>query len=83
VKSKDPSEFRIYRDKIDLKHARRVSALRPADRPLVGIKLDNTKETTQRRQTRDRFMKQIFQAAGLPLVRIPMEPAYSVNELMN
>jgi hypothetical protein len=26
VRSKDPSEFRIYRNKIDRKHARRVSS---------------------------------------------------------
>jgi hypothetical protein len=49
VSSKDPSEFRIYRNKIDRKHVDFLLCDPKTVRPLVGIELDdNTKCATQR-----------------------------------
>ena len=50
-------------------------------RPLVGVELDDLSHESTRRQERDRFVDQIFEVAGLPLVRVPLRVSYSVAEL--
>jgi hypothetical protein len=79
--SKDPSEFRIYRNKIDRKHVDFLLCDPKTVCPLVGIELDDKSHQRSDRQARDQLVEHVFQAAGLPLVRIPAKPAYSVTEL--
>ena len=74
VKAKDPSEFRIYRNKIDRKHVDFILSDPRTVRPLVGIELDDKSHQRSDRQTRDEFVEHVFQAAHLPLVRIPVKP---------
>jgi hypothetical protein len=81
VKSKDPSEFRVYRNKIDRKHVDFLLCDPKTVRPLVGIELDDKSHQRSDRQTRDEFVEHVFQAANLPLVRVPVKTAYSVAEL--
>jgi len=81
VKSKDPSEFRIYRNKIDRKHIDFLLCDPKTVRLLAGIELDDKSHQRSDRQDRDRFVERVFQAASLPLVRIPVKPSYSVTEL--
>lgn len=81
VKSKDASEFRIYRNKIDRKHVDFLLCEPKTVRPLMGIELDDKSHQRSDRQARDDFVEHVFQAAGLPLVRIPVKPSYSVTEL--
>jgi predicted RNA-binding Zn-ribbon protein involved in translation (DUF1610 family) len=81
VKSKDPSEFRIHRNKIDRKHVDFLLCDPKTLRPLVGIELDDKSHQSSDRQTRDEFVEHVFQAAALPLIRVPVKTAYSVTEL--
>jgi hypothetical protein len=81
AKSKDPSEFRIYRNKIDRKHVDFLLCDPKTVCPLLGIELDDKSHQRSDRQARDEFVEHVFQAANLPLVRIPVKTAYSVTEL--
>jgi hypothetical protein len=81
VKSNDPSEFRIYRNKIDRKHVDFLLCDPKTLRPLAGIELDDKSHQRSDRQARDEFVEHVFQAANLPLVRIPVKASYSVTEL--
>ena len=81
VKSKDPGEFRIYRNKIDRKHVDFLLCDPKTIRPLVGIELDDKSHQRSDRQARDQFVENVFQAAKLPLVRIPVKHSYYAAEL--
>ena len=48
---------------------------------MAGIELDDKSHTRSDRRARDELVEHVFQAAGLPLVRIPARPSYSVTEL--
>jgi len=50
-------------------------------KPIVGIELDDEGHEQQNRKERDRFVKKVFEAAGLPLVHIPVQPKYNTYEL--
>ncbi len=50
-------------------------------KPLVGIELDDEGHQQRDRKDRDKFIKKVFEAAGLPLVHIPVQPRYNVHEL--
>jgi hypothetical protein len=85
AKSDDPSKFRTYRNKIDRKHVDFLVCNPQTARPLLGIELDDKSHQQHERQDRDEFVKKVFSAAKLPLVRIPVHHSYSVaalNELL-
>jgi hypothetical protein len=50
-------------------------------RPLVGVELDDRSHERSSRQARDGFVDEVFRVAGLPLIHVPVRPAYSVAEL--
>lgn len=50
-------------------------------RPRVGIELDDTSHTRTNRQTRDAVVQQVFDAAGLPLVRFIVQRAYNTGQI--
>ena len=50
-------------------------------RPTVGIELDDGSHAREDRQTRDALMQQVFDAAGLPLLRFPVQRAYNISEI--
>lgn len=50
-------------------------------KPIVGIELDDEGHQQADRKERDRFIKRVFEAAGLPLVHIPVQPRYNAHEL--
>ena len=51
-------------------------------RPVVGIELDDRSHKRADRQRRDRFVEEVFKAAGLPLVRISVQQSYTRSELL-
>jgi hypothetical protein len=75
VKSNDPSEFRVYINKIDRKHVDFLLCDLKTVRPLAGVELDD------KSRSRDKFLRQVFEAARLPLVRVPVKQAYAADEL--
>ncbi len=44
--------------------------------PLVGIELDDSSHRSKRGRERDAFEDAVFEAAGLPLLRVPQKHAY-------
>lgn len=49
--------------------------------PVVGIELDDSSHTAQKRQQRDADVEQIFEAAQLPLLRFAVRRSYSTQVL--
>ncbi len=81
AKSNDSSQYRTYTNKIDRKHVDFLLCDPKTVKPLAGIELDDKSHQRNDRQARDEFVEQVFAAAKLPLVRMPVRSAYSVAEL--
>ena len=81
VKSNDPSKFRTYTNKIDRKHVDFLLCDLKTARPLLGIELDDKSHQKSDRLARDEFVENVYKAAKLPLVRIPVNRSYSTMEL--
>jgi very-short-patch-repair endonuclease len=50
-------------------------------KPKFAIELDDASHNRDDRIARDVFVRKVFEAAGLPLVRIPARAEYNTNEL--
>ncbi len=50
-------------------------------KPIVGIELDDIGHNKPDRKERDVFIKKVFEAAGLPLIHIPVQPKYDPSML--
>jgi very-short-patch-repair endonuclease len=81
VKSSDASKYRVYTNKIDRKHVDFLLCNPKAVRPFLGIELDDKSHQRNDRQERDQFVDQVFAAAGIPLVRVPVKHTYSLQEV--
>jgi predicted RNA-binding Zn-ribbon protein involved in translation (DUF1610 family) len=81
AKTSDNSKYRTYTNKIDRKHVDFLLCDPTAVRPIVGIELDDKSHQRQDRKERDEFVEKVFQAAKLPLVRVPAKRAYTAAEL--
>ncbi len=81
AKSSDNSKHRIYTNKIDRKHVDFLLCDPKTVRPILGIELDDKSHQRQDRQERDAFVENVFAAAKLPLVRVPVKFSYSVTDL--
>lgn len=80
VKSSDGSKYR-YTNKIDRKHIDFLLCDLKTVQPIAGIELDDKSHQRIDRQVRDEFVENVFRAAGLPLIRVPVKHSYSVAEL--
>ncbi len=76
-----PNENQSYRNKIDRKHVDFLMCDPITMRPRLGIELDDSSHSRRDRQERDAFVERVFEAAGLPLLRIPAQASYSPNSL--
>ena len=81
ARSSDTSKYRIYTNKIDRKHVDFLLCDTKTVRPIVGIEFDDKSHQRNDRQTRDEFVENVFQAARLPLVRIPAQHSYKTTEI--
>ena len=81
AKSSDASKYRIYTNKIDRKHVDFLLCDPKTVRPIVAIELDDKSHQRSDRQARDEFVENVFRAAKLPLVRIPVKHSYTTTEL--
>ena len=50
-------------------------------KPIVGIELDDIGHNKQDRKERDVFIRKVFEAAGLSLIHIPVQPKYDPDML--
>ena len=71
-----PNENAAARNRIAAKHVDFLLCDPATMRPLAGIELDDASHARPDRQERDAFVEQVFEAAGLPLVRFPAQRAY-------
>lgn len=71
-----------HRNKIDRKHVDFLLCHPETMRPACAIELDDASHARRDRQDRDRFVEQVFQAAGLPLLRVPARATYNPTELL-
>lgn len=81
VKSSDPSEWRIYTNKIDRKHVDFVLCDPQTMTPLAGVELDDKSHQRADRKARDGFVEGVFATAGLELLRVPVKRGYQPQEL--
>ncbi len=81
ARSSDPSKYRTHTNRIDRKHVDFLLCDPKTVRPILGIELDDKSHQRADRQTRDEFVEQVFLAAKLPLVRIPVRQSYSTSDL--
>jgi hypothetical protein len=77
-----PNENQGFRNKIDRKHVDFLLCAPATMKPLCGIELDDSSHARPDRQDRDEFVDQVFEVAGLPLVRVPAKAAYSPAGLL-
>lgn len=76
-----PNENQSYRNKIDRKHVDFL-LLDPASmKPIMGVELDDASHARRDRQDRDEFVDQVFEAAGLRLLRVRAAASYSPQNI--
>jgi hypothetical protein len=75
-----PKENQSYRNKIDRKHVDFLGCDPTTMKPLFGVELDDKSHSRSDRVERDVFVDQVFQVAGLPLIRIPAKAAYEPKQ---
>ena len=81
ARSRDFGQHRTYTNKIDRKHVDFLLCDPVTMRPILGIELDDKSHLRVDRQERDEFVEKVFEAAKLPLARIPVRRSYSGAEL--
>lgn len=74
-------EKQSYTNKINRKHVDFLICDKKTAKPLLGIELDDKSHDKKQRLERDTFVEKVFEKAGLPLERIPVQHAYNPTEL--
>ena len=72
-----PNENQSFRNKIDRKHVDFLLCDSATMKPIMGVELDDASHARSDRQDRDEFVDQVFEAAGLPLLRVRAAAGYS------
>lgn len=75
--SGDTEQNRVLRNRINRKHVDFLLCDPQTMTPLCGVELDDRSHDRADRVERDRFVDQVFEAAGLPLVRVPAARTYA------
>jgi len=76
-----PNENTGARGRISQKHLDFLVCESASMRPLLGIELDDSSHARPDRQARDELVDEVFKAAGLPLVHVPVRSSYNVPDL--
>lgn len=79
--SEDTAKRRVWLNKILSKHIDFVLCDPNTLQALVAIELDDVSHNRPERIERDKFVNLAFESAGVPLLRIPVEPAYKAREI--
>lgn len=74
-------ERQTHRNRIDRKHVDFLLCDLVTMRPIAGVELNDSSHQRDDRVERDLLVEDVYRAAGLPLVRFPVRPAYSKEEL--
>ena len=76
-----PNSNRSSFNKIAMLHLDFLICDTASMQPLLGIELDDSSHQRRDRQKRDQFVDQVFEAANLPLVHIPVQREYDAKAL--
>ena len=76
-----PNENMTYFSRIAQKHLDFLVCDSVTMKPLLGIELDDSSHKRDDRQERDDFVEKVFQVAGLPLLRLPVQREYNTREI--
>ena len=76
-----PNENRSYKNRIDRKHVDFLLCDPTTMKPILGVELDDSSHARRDRQDRDQFVDQVFEAAGLPLLRIRAAAGYNPQQI--
>ncbi len=77
----DSFEKYRYRNMIKSRHIDFVLCDYTDINPVLGIELDGPSHNLSRRQERDRFVDDVFEDAGLPLLHIPVSDFYDQKSI--
>jgi hypothetical protein len=77
-----PIENRSYFSRISQRHVDFLVCQPNTVQPIVGIELDDSSHNRPNRKVRDEFLDQVFEAADLPLVRMPVQQAYTAQDVV-
>jgi hypothetical protein len=79
--TRDASSNQASRNRIERKHVDFVLCDPATMKPLAAVELDDKSHEAQHRKERDHFVDGVFEAAGLPLIRITAKRQYNVAEI--
>lgn len=82
VVTQDNSEYTAYLNKIDRKHVDFLLADPRRFAPIAGVELDDGSHLTERVKARDAFVEEVYQAAGLPLLRFRVQHTYDIPDMV-
>jgi hypothetical protein len=71
----------LYMNKINQRHLDFLACEPTTMKPLFGVELDDSSHNRNDRQEADKFLDKVFQAAKLPLVRVPAQREYNTREV--
>jgi len=76
-----PNENMSYMNRIMQRHVDFLICDADSLRPIAGVELDDSSHARPNRQDSDRFLNDVFSAAGLPLIRIPAQRSYTAEQI--
>jgi hypothetical protein len=74
-------ESQAYQNKLDRQRVDFVLCNPQTLQPVLAIELDDASPARPDQPAQDEFVDQVCAATGLPLVRVPVRPAYNTQEL--
>ena len=78
-----PNENISYLNRIAQRHVDFVLCTPVTMKPKVGIELDDASHEKESTQERDAFVDRVFESAGLPLLRMPVQREYQAQDIIN
>jgi hypothetical protein len=78
-----PNENIAFFNRIAQKHLDFLVCDSASMKPVFGIELDDSSHRRGSRQVRDEFVENACKAAGLPLLRVPVQREYNSREIAN
>lgn len=77
-----PGRQQIWQNKINSKSVDFLLCDRQTFAPVLGIELDDRSHQKASRQSRDAEVDELFAAAGLPLLHVPVKKTYDTHQLV-
>ena len=82
VVTQDNSEYTACLNKIDRKHVDFLLCDPRGMGLIAGVELDDSTHLSERARARDVFVEQVYQAAGLPLLRFRVRHEYDIRDMV-